>query len=92
MLPQPISARAWLSVLEASDIVFLLPPYRRNFGKRLVKTPKRGRTVTPDYIRAGQKAARIAGDEALPPWLVYGGDESYERSGVRVIGWRHAGN
>jgi hypothetical protein len=165
------TARAWLSVLEASDIVFLLPPYHRNFGKRLVKTPKlyfvdvglacwllgirnsetlalhplrgalfetcvigeflkarlnagqppdlyfwrdnngleadllfeannrlqpveikSGRTVTPDYIRAGQKAARIAGDEALPPWLVYGGDESYERSGVRVIGWRHAGH
>lgn len=164
------TARAWLSVLEASDIVFLLPPYHRNFGKRLVKTPKlyfvdvgiacwllgirnsetlalhplrgalfetcvvseflkarlnagqppdlyfwrdnngleadllfeannrlqpveikSGRTVTPDYIRAGQKAARIAGDEALPPWLVYGGDDSYERSGVRVIGWRDVG-
>lgn len=164
------TARAWLSVLEASDIVFLLPPYHRNFGKRLVKTPKlyfvdvgiacwllgirnnetlalhplrgalfetcvvseflkarlnagkppdlyfwrdnngleadllfeannrlqpveikSGRTVTPDYIRAGQKAARIAGDEALPPWLVYGGDDCYERSGVRVIGWRDVG-
>ncbi|BAP89366.1 ATPase (AAA+ superfamily)-like protein [Burkholderiales bacterium GJ-E10] len=34
------TARAWLSVLEASYIVFLLPPYHRNFGKRLVKTPK----------------------------------------------------
>jgi uncharacterized protein len=30
----------WLSVLEASYIIFLLPPYFRNFGKRLVKTPK----------------------------------------------------
>jgi predicted AAA+ superfamily ATPase len=34
------SARAWLSVLEASDLVFLLPPYHHNFGKRLVKSPK----------------------------------------------------
>jgi hypothetical protein len=34
------TARAWLSVLESSDLVFLLPPYHRNFGKRLVKTPK----------------------------------------------------
>jgi len=34
------TARAWLSVLESSDVVFLLPPYHRNFGKRLVKTPK----------------------------------------------------
>jgi len=30
----------WLSILEASYIVFRLPPYYRNFGKRLVKTPK----------------------------------------------------
>ena len=161
------TARAWLSVLESSDLVFLLPPYHRNFGKRLVKTPKlyfldtglacwllgirspdvlilhpsrsalfetwvvsefvkerfnrglpadlyfwrdnngleadlvfevgtrlqpveikSGQTVTRDYIKAGQASARFAGDEALPPWLIYGGDESYERSGIRVIGWR----
>ncbi len=30
----------WLSILEASYIVFRLPPYFENFGKRLVKTPK----------------------------------------------------
>ena len=161
------TARAWLSVLESSDLVFLLPPYHRNFGKRLVKTPKlyfldtglacwllgirspdvlalhpsrgalfetwvvsefvkdrfnrglpadlyfwrdnngleadlvfevgtrlqpveikSGQTVTRDYIKAGQASARFAGDEALPPWLIYGGNESYERSGLRVIGWR----
>lgn len=34
------TARNRLSVLEASYIVFLLPPHFRNFGKRLVKTPK----------------------------------------------------
>ena len=34
------TARQWLSVLESSELVFLLPPYYRNFGKRLVKTPK----------------------------------------------------
>lgn len=34
------TARAWLSVLEASYIVHLLPPHHRNFDKRLVKTPK----------------------------------------------------
>ncbi|MCC6212326.1 MAG: ATP-binding protein [Burkholderiales bacterium] len=34
------TAKAWLSVLEASYLVHLLPPYHRNFGKRLVKTPK----------------------------------------------------
>lgn len=161
------TARAWMSVLEASNLVYLLPPYHRNFGKRVVKSPKlyladvglacwllgirsvevlnlhplrgalfetwvvgeflkarlnagqppdlyfwrdnngleadivfetagrlqsveikSGQTVTPDYIRAGQKAARFADGEALPPWLIYAGKESYERSGVRVMGWR----
>lgn len=161
------TARAWMSVLEASDLVYLLPPYHRNFGKRVVKSPKlylvdvglacwllgirsvevlnlhplrgalfetwvvgeflkarlnvgqppdlyfwrdnngleadivfemtgclqsveikSGQTVTPDYIRAGQKAARFADGEALPPWLIYAGKESYERSGVRAMGWR----
>ncbi len=161
------TARAWMSVLEASDIVYLLPPYHRNFGKRLVKSPKlyfldvglacwllgirnrevlelhpmrgalfetlvvseflksrfnagqpadlyfwrdnngleadlvfeaenrlqtveikSGRTITPDYIRAGQKSSRFAGDEALSPWLIHGGDERYSRNGVEVIGWK----
>jgi YebC/PmpR family DNA-binding regulatory protein len=155
------------SVLESSDLIFLLPPYHRNFGKRLVKTPKlyfldvglacwllgirspdvlalhpsrgalfetwvvgefvkgrfnlglpadlyfwrdnngleadlvfeianhlqpveikSGQTVTRDYVRAGQASGRFAGEAALPPWLIYGGNESCERSGVRVIGWR----
>ncbi len=162
------TARAWLSVLESSDLVYLLPPYHRNFGKRLVKTPKlhfldvglacwllgirspealalhplrgalfetlvvsefikarfnqgqpadlyfwrdnngleadllfeqggalqtieikSGQTATSDYIRAGQRSARFAGEEALMPWLIYGGDDSYERAGVRVMGWRN---
>jgi len=34
------TARSWISVLEASYIVFLLQPHHNNFGKRLVKTPK----------------------------------------------------
>lgn len=34
------TAKAWLSVLETSGIVFLLTPYHKNFGKRLVKSPK----------------------------------------------------
>jgi predicted AAA+ superfamily ATPase len=161
------TARAWMSVLQASDLVYLLPPYHRNFGKRLVKSPKlyfvdvglacwllgirsvdvldlhplrgalfetwvmseflkarlnagqppdlyfwrdnngleadlvfelagrlqtveikSGQTVTPDYVRAGRKAARFADGEALPPWLIYAGKEGYERSGVSVMGWQ----
>jgi uncharacterized protein len=34
------TARRWLSMLEASFIVFLLRPHHRNFNKRLVKSPK----------------------------------------------------
>jgi predicted AAA+ superfamily ATPase len=35
-----VTAKQWLSVLEASYIVALLKPHHRNFGKRLVKSPK----------------------------------------------------
>jgi predicted AAA+ superfamily ATPase len=35
-----VTAKQWLSVLEASYIVTLLQPHHRNFGKRLVKAPK----------------------------------------------------
>ncbi len=34
------TARAWLSLLEASYIVFRLPPWFANIGKRLIKSPK----------------------------------------------------
>lgn len=34
------TVKRWLSLLETSGIVFLLRPHSRNFGKRLVKTPK----------------------------------------------------
>ena len=161
------TAKSWLAVLESSDLIHLLPPYFRNFGKRLVKMPKlyfldtglacwllgirdeavlalhplrgalfenwvvgefikarynqgqpadlyfwrdnngleadlifeqdnrlqmveikSGQTITSDIIRAGQRAIRMAEDEALTPWLIYGGEESYERSGVKIFGWR----
>lgn len=167
------TAKAWMSVLESSGLVYLLPPYYRNFGKRLIKTPKlyfidsglacwllgireeavlalhplrgalfenwvvsefikarynaglpadlyfwrdnngveadivfevgtqlqvveikAGQTVTTDYIKAGQRSSAFATKEALTelPWLVYGGEESYIRSGVRVLGWRELAN
>lgn len=36
----PTTARSWMSILEASYIVFLLPPYFANISKRLIKSPK----------------------------------------------------
>jgi hypothetical protein len=34
------TAKAWLSILQASYIVYLLRPHFRNFNKRLIKSPK----------------------------------------------------
>ena len=34
------TAKSWIGVLEASYLVVRVPPYSRNVGKRLVKTPK----------------------------------------------------
>lgn len=164
------TAKSWLAVLESSDLIHLLPPYFRNFGKRLVKMPKlyfldtglaswllgirseevlalhplrgalfenwvvsefikdryhrglpadlyfwrdnngleadlifeqgnglqmveikSGQTITSDTVRAGQRATGMAESEALAPWLIYGGDGSYERSGVKIFGWRDMG-
>ena len=32
--------RSWLSILEASFVIFKLPPYFENLGKRVIKSPK----------------------------------------------------
>lgn len=34
------TARAWISLLEASYVIFLMYPFYNNFGKRLIKSPK----------------------------------------------------
>lgn len=34
------TAKEWLTILQTSYIVYLLPPYYENIGKRLIKTPK----------------------------------------------------
>ena len=36
----PMTARNWLSILEASGIIYLLEPYHNNISKRLIKAPK----------------------------------------------------
>lgn len=166
-----VTAREWLSVLEASYLVMRLPPYHRNFGKRLVKTPKlyfldvglmawllgirdaksiethasrgvlfetyvvsefikqrfnagrpadlyfwrdnvghevdllfetpqgiqaieikSGSTFASDWPAAARKWQKFAGDEALAPVIVYGGEGSYERETCRVLGWRELGD
>lgn len=34
------TAKQWLSLLESSHVIYLLRPYHKNYGKRLVKMPK----------------------------------------------------
>ena len=162
-----VTARQWLTVLEASYIVRLLAPYHRNFGKRLVKTPKlyfldvglaawllgirdastiathamRGAlfetfvigefikqrhnagqpaelyfwrdnvgheidllfetgsrlqpveiksemTFSYSWLDAAKRWKAFAGDTALDPWVIHGGDRSFECDGGHVFSWR----
>lgn len=164
------TAREWLDVLEASYLVTRLQPYFRNFGKRLVKTPKlyfldvglmawllgirdtvmldthpargalfetwvisewikhrfnngqphdlyfwrdrlghevdglvetpqglqafevkSGSTFASDWPDSARRWAALAGAEALPPRIVFGGVGSHERQGCSVQGWREFG-
>jgi uncharacterized protein len=161
------TARSWLSVLQASYIVALLPPHHENLGKRLIKAPKlyfldtglaafligvqdsrhmavhaarpalfetfvvgefmkqrfnaglrsnlffwrdnigteidvvvedasglfaveikSGSTMSEDFFSGLRRYAKYAGARASGSGLVYGGDESYVRSGVTVRSWR----
>ncbi|MBK9255888.1 MAG: ATP-binding protein [Saprospiraceae bacterium] len=34
------TVKTWITILESSYIIFMLPSYHKNFGKRLLKTPK----------------------------------------------------
>lgn len=65
-ISQPTAAR-WLSILVASNIVYLLQPYSNNITKRAVKTPKLyfldtglaaylTRWNTPDVLKSGAMA------------------------------------
>lgn len=34
------TVKSWISILEASYVLYLLPPYYQNLGKRVIKSPK----------------------------------------------------
>ncbi len=164
-ITQPTAA-SWMNMLEASYVVKRIAPYYRNFGKRLVKTPKlyfldtglaawllgitdaaalathyavgalfetwvvgealkwraargdaqplyfwrdnigneadllleqhgavtlvetkAGQTFQPDWLRSLGTIDRHLGGNTRRA-VVYGGDDSYGRDAVRVIGWR----
>lgn len=51
---------------------------------------KSGKTVASDSFRSLNRWSHIAQKSAGTTWLVYGGDEAYQRSGHRVLPWRNA--
>lgn len=162
-----VTARSWLSILEAGYILHLLQPHHVNFGKRLVKSPKlyfhdtglaaylqgirdpdhlsihpsrgalfetfvigellkhrynhglpsnlyfwrnnvgdevdvlveeggalqpveikSGQTLVSDHLAGIKKWLGIAGAAAVDPRIVYGGDETVIRSGIKALSWR----
>ncbi len=59
--------KQWLSILEASFVVFKLPPYFDNFGKRVIKSPKYYFTDTGllAYLLNIEKAEQVARDPLI---------------------------
>jgi hypothetical protein len=49
---------------------------------------KSSQTFTGDFLAGLHKWTRLAGATALPPVLVYGGDDNMIRQGVTVQSWR----
>ena len=50
---------------------------------------KSGSTYAEDWTAAVEKWQRFAGDAAGQPTVVYGGNASYDRTGLSVKSWRH---
>jgi len=58
------TVRHWLSILEASFVIFKLPPYFENFGKRIIKSPKYYFTDTGllCYLLGIEEASQVTRD------------------------------
>jgi len=86
----PNTAKSWLSILQASGIVFLLEPYYSNITKRLVKRPKLyfldtglGSYLTewssPETLEAGAMSGAV-----LETWIMAEILKSYWHNGRRA--------
>ncbi|MDO4899193.1 DUF4143 domain-containing protein [Actinomyces sp.] len=84
------TARAWLSVLQASEVVRVLQPFWSNVDKRLTKTPKLyfmdtglvchlTRWTTPDALRSG-----AAGGHVFEAFVVSEVLKSYMNAGANL--------
>jgi predicted AAA+ superfamily ATPase len=84
------TAKAWLSVLETSGLVYLLQPYHRNLTKRLVKTSKLYflDTGLAAYLTKWPDAASLeAGSQSgamLETWLLAEILKSYWHNGLEA--------
>ncbi len=63
----PKTIKQWLSILEASFVVFKLPPYFENFGKRVIKSPKYyfSDTGLLAYLLDIEKASQLVRDPLI---------------------------
>jgi hypothetical protein len=52
---------------------------------------KSGATLVREWLKGLTKWQMLAGEQALPGWLIYGGDEAYSREGIEVFDWRSLG-
>lgn len=86
----PATAKSWLSVLQASGLIYLLEPYHANVTKRLVKTPKLyfldtglctylTEWSTPATLEAGAMSGAV-----LETWVVSEIIKSYWHAGQRA--------
>lgn len=92
----PTTARQWLSVLQASNLVLLLEPYHRSLGKRLVKSPKLYLTDTglaaylmgfqsPEGLAASPQAGALFETHVVGQWLRH---RDWERPALGLYFWR----
>lgn len=83
----PNTAKNWLSILQTSDLVYLLEPYHTNLSKRLVKLPKLyfldtglvaylTEWATPETLEAGAMSGAI-----LETWVIAELLKSYWHNG-----------
>lgn len=63
----PKTVKQWLSILEASFVIFKLPPYFENFGKRVIKSPKYYFTDTGllAYLLGIEKTSQLVRDPLI---------------------------
>ena len=84
------TVKSWLSVLEASYIVYLMEPFSKNFGKRVVKWPKlyfldvgfAAYLLGIDYLK------RTAPDAVERSYLIYAGEMDGTIQGTELVNYQ----